>query len=186
LTAVVTSERVGELGAPRGARVRAAVGLVYIGVAAGLGLWRAASFENIVRAGEAAAALASMLCVLCLAVAVLVIVVRSARLSVDERGVTWGFRGFSFHVPRARIKVARLYRDAVAVVPQRGFPWYLSARDYTPFAQLVAGFRRSGVTLEERSERRAPLRARLQAYGMALDVLLALDAVGATFLLLFS
>jgi hypothetical protein len=118
-------------------------------------------------------------------VAILVLAVRSARLSVDEHGVSWGFGGLGIFVRRDRIVTCRVYADAVAVVQRRGFTWYLCARDYAPFTAVVAAVTRARLpaTVENGP---TPLRARLQSYGTAVDLLLVLDALGVTcaFLLL--
>jgi hypothetical protein len=171
----------GTFGAPRGARIRSAIGLVYVGVLAGVTLVRNATVENIIRVGIEAAARAVVMSGVLIVLALLVVAVRSARLGIDEDGVSWGWGGFSFAVKRDRIRVCRIYRDAAAVIMRRGSTWYLSGRDYTPFVDVVAALRRAGFPLEEHG-RRAPIRARLQAYGVALDVLLVIACAGATLL----
>jgi hypothetical protein len=120
-------------------------------------------------------------------IAALVLVVRLAALSVDDLGVSWGFGALAFRMRAGAIAACRVYRDAIAVQPSRGrrFTWYLCARDYGPFDELVAAFRRAGLPVTDDGGR-TPFRARLQSYGTPMDVLLLLDIVGITgaFLLL--
>jgi hypothetical protein len=166
--------------APAGARIRAVVGFAYIGVLGGVTLARSASVANILRVGEAAAARAVVLSAVVIVFALLVLAVRQAAVGVDEDGVTWGWGGLAFRARRARIRLCRVYRDAVAVVMTRGSTWYLSARDYGPFDRLVAAVRSSRLPCEEVGGN-APLAARLQAYGVALEIILFLDALMATY-----
>jgi hypothetical protein len=182
MTAAVTSGG-GRFGAPRGARVRAGAGLAYVGLLAGATLARSASVENILRVGIEAAARAVVASGALIVIALVVIAVRTARMGIDDDGVSWGWGDLAFSVKKTRIRACRVYRDAAAVVMRRGSTWYLSARDYTPYAEVVAALRRAGIPIEEHP-RRAPLRARLQAYGVALDVLTILAVLGATFLYL--
>jgi len=179
LTAAV-SILAGGFRAPPAARARAIVGFVYVGILGGVTLARSASVANILRVGEAAAARAVVMSAVVIVFAMLVLVVRQAAVGVDEDGVSWGWGGFSFRAGRARIKLCRIYGDAVAVVMKRGSTWYLTGRDYTPFARLAAAVRASRLPVEE-IPRNAPLAARLQAYGVALDIILILDALVATF-----
>lgn len=182
MTAAVTRAG-GRYGAPRGARLRAGVGLVYVGLLAGATLARSATVENILRSGIEAAARAVVFSGVLIVFVLLVIAVRTARLGIDEDGVSWGWGDLSFTVKKDRIRVCRIYSDAAAVVMRRGSTWYLTSRDYTPFPEVVLALRRVGFPVEEHT-RRAPLRARLQAYGVALDILLGLSALGATFIYL--
>ena len=183
MTAVVTVEG-GHIRAPRGARIRAGLGLVYIWTLAAFTLARAMSFRYIIQQGEGAAARAVVASATCAVLAALVAVIREARVSVDEDGVRWGWSGgVGFRLARRRIATALVYEDAVALKLGRGSTWYLSGRDYTPYRELVAALKRNGMPVVD-AGRRAPLRARLQAYGVALDILLvvAILAVTATFL----
>jgi hypothetical protein len=169
----------GRFGAPRGAKIRAGIGLAYVGTVCGVTLARSASVDNILRVGIEAAARAVVVAGALIVLVLVVAVIRSARLGVDDDGVSWGWGDLSFGVSRERIRVCRLYRGSAAVVMRRGSTWYLSGRDYTPFFEVMAALRRAGLPLEEH-DRGAPLRARLQAYGLALDVLLVLSILGST------
>jgi hypothetical protein len=60
----------------------------------------------------------------------------------------------------------------VALEARRGSWWFLAARDWERFDALVRQLRRAALPLTEH-ERTAPLRARLQSYGRALDLMLA-------------
>jgi hypothetical protein len=88
--------------------------------------------------GEGAAAAGMVLPMFQTAVAGLALAVRLAALRIDVDGVGWGWGEWAFLMRRERIAVLRLYRDAVAVAARRGFAWYLSARDYSPFSALLA------------------------------------------------
>lgn len=171
----------GEFRAPLGARRLASAALIYVGVTAtfamlqGVAVARATPFTD-------RAAIGVVLPVFCGLVAFIAWGVRIGRLQVDADGVAWGVGGLRFRMRGDRILVARLYRDAVAVVPRygTGMPWYLSARDWTPWTEVARAFRRSGLPLEVH-DRRAPLIAKLQGYGLALDLILVLNALIATF-----
>jgi len=106
--------------------------------------------------------------------------VRAARLRVDVDGVRWGWRAYGFVMRADRLAHVRVYRDAIAVVSRRGSTWYLARRDWARFERVAAALRDAGIEIE-RVAARAPLRAQLQAFGIALDVLLCLNAAGATF-----
>jgi hypothetical protein len=118
-------------------------------------------------------------------VAFLGFVVRSSRLRVDADGVHWGWELLGFRIRKDKLACARVYRDAVAVVPRRGFPWYLSARDWHPWPAVLTAFRQSGLPLQTH-DRRAPLRAKLQGYGLFLDTVLILSSLVLTTLLFTS
>jgi hypothetical protein len=105
--------------------------------------------------------------------------VRSARLRIDRDGVRWGWDVIGFRMRRARLARARIFRDAVALTPRRGSTWYLSARDWQPFDDVGRAMRRAELPFE-RHDRRAPLTARLQGYGLVLDLMLLGTALAAT------
>lgn len=69
-----------------------------------------------------------------------------------------------------------IYKDAVAVRQRRGSTWFVSGRDWDLFERVPSALRRAGLPLKSHT-RRAPFRARLQSYGMVLDLLLVSDAV---------
>jgi len=106
--------------------------------------------------------------------------VRAARLRVDVAGVRWGWSFYGFRMSGERITRARVYRDAVALSSRRGSTWYLARRDWRHFDNVGRALKRAGIPFE-RIARRAPLRARLQAFGLALDLLLVANVAGATF-----
>lgn len=108
--------------------------------------------------------------------------VRQARLRVDVDGVRWGWGFYGFRMSNDRIKKTRVYDDAIAFESRRGSTWYVAARDWHRFDGVARALRRAGMSYE-RHRRRAPLRARLQSFGIALDLLLVADAFGATFAL---
>ena len=182
MTAAVTVEG-GPIRASRGARVRAFVGAVYVGMLGGVTVSRSMALTYILAEGEAAAAGAVVLSLALIALALLVATLRAARVSVDEDGIRWGWGGVGFRLARKRVRAIRVYDDAVAVGLTRGSVWYLSARDYTPYPELVAGLARARFELSHEG-RPAPLAARLQAYGVALDVLLGFTVLGTTLVFL--
>jgi hypothetical protein len=108
--------------------------------------------------------------------------VRAARVRVDAAGVRLGWARFGFRLSRGRIRQVVVYDDAVAVSPTRGSIWYLAHRDWRHFEEVAAALRRAGIAFE-RTHTSAPLRARLHSFGFALDGLLIVDAIGATFAL---
>ena len=172
-----------ELEAPKRSRRLARFALVYtllLGVLTGARVSRPEVF--IYHSLEAG--IAVMLGGFAIGIALLGAFTRAARLRIDEEGVRWGYDHVGFHMRKTRLSVARLYKDAVALCPQRGAPWYLSARDWQPWDRMGRMLRAAGVPVEEH-DRPAPLRARLQGYGVVLDLLLILAFLLATAAFLF-
>lgn len=101
--------------------------------------------------------------------------VRRARLRIDHDGVRWGWHDIGFRVTRDRMQRIDLYRDAIAVRQKRGSTWYLSGHDWDLFGRMPGVLRRAALPVEAH-ERAAPLAARLQSYGIVLDLLLLADA----------
>jgi hypothetical protein len=165
--------------APRWARGFTYSVATYVIAAGTVAFLRANRVETVLRSGEAVAAIAMVVPAFCVAVAGLAIVVRGARLSVDQDGVRWGFAGWGFRMDRSRIGLVRLYRDAIALEPKKGFTWYLSARDWSPFTRLGDGVKRAQLPFAD-EDRRAPLIARLQSYGPTLDIILFIDVLAVT------
>lgn len=100
---------------------------------------------------------------------------RLARLTVDGDGVHWGIGSVGFRFARGRIRIARVYRDGVTLVPQRGrFAWHLGARDWARFEGFPSGLTRLGMPISA-EERSAPFSERIQSYGLVLDALLCLS-----------
>jgi hypothetical protein len=100
--------------------------------------------------------------------ALLALAVRSARLAVTRDGIRWGWTSLSFSQPRAAIVTAHVYADGVALEATRGSRWFLSARDWERFDQLVRQLKRADLPTAEYAGN-APLRQRLQSYGRFLD-----------------
>jgi hypothetical protein len=97
--------------------------------------------------------------------------VRRARVTVTRDGVRWGWQAFGFHQEAARIATAHVYRDGVALEARRGSWWFIAARDWDRFDALVRQLRRSSLPITDHAGN-APLRARLQSYGLFLDLLI--------------
>lgn len=120
-----------------------------------------------------------------IAIALVGYAVRRARLRIDQGGVRWGWDALGFRVARERLAGAISYQDAIAFRRPRGGPWYLARHDFAGFDRIPAALRAAGIPFET-AARRAPLRARLQTYGVALDVLIVLDALFAVGTLLLA
>jgi hypothetical protein len=118
----------------------------------------------------------------CASVAVVGYGVRRARLRIDGDGVRWGWNEIGFRVTRDQLATLELYRDGVAVRQRRGSTWFLSGKDWDLFERMPGALRRARLPVEVH-ERRAPVRARLQSYGMVLDLLLVADALASVFAL---
>jgi hypothetical protein len=114
-----------------------------------------------------------------LGIAVLGYAVRRARLRVDNEGFRWGWDSGGFRMSRERVAAVVLYDDALALLPRRGSTWYVSARDWAGFPEMARVLREAEVEYE-RVRARAPLGARLQSYGLVLDLLLVGDMLAAT------
>ena len=119
-----------------------------------------------------------VLALMCAAIAGVGMAVRSARIAIGADGVRWGWSWMGFRMGRARIREVAVYRDAIALAPQRGSSWFLSARDWDRFEAMLRAARKAGLPLVEH-DRRAPWRARLQSYGRVLDGLLVLTILTA-------
>lgn len=168
-------------GAPPRSRRLAIATFIYVSIVGAITFVRSGRTENIIRAGEAAAAFGMVLPLFCATVAFVIFAVRLAGLAVDDAGVSWGIGFLAFRMRAAAVSGCRIYRDAVAVTRRgRRFTWYVCARDYAPFPEVVAAFRRTHLPLEEDGGP-APFAARLQSYGLAVDLLLVLDALIVTF-----
>jgi hypothetical protein len=120
--------------------------------------------------------------IMCLCVAAVGHAVRRARLRIDADGVRWGWEGIHFRMPRDKLERIDIFHDAIAVRPKRGSTWYLSGHDWDGFDRMAGALRRAELPAEERP-RRAPVTARLQSYGIVLDLLLLADAVASVFAL---
>ena len=104
--------------------------------------------------------------------------VRKSRLSVDGGGLSWGLGSFTFRLDMSRLRAVDVYDDGVALVHLRGSPWFLGRRDWDRFDALVRALGRTGAPMNTHA-RRAPWRARMQAYGRALDAIIATAMVAA-------
>ena len=131
----------------------------------------ATAFLATRRAPTQAAEALLALPLVCMSVALVGYAVRRAHLRIDGDGVRWGWSEIGFRVTRDQLERIRVYADAIAVVPRRGSTWYLSGHDWARFDQMPPVLERAGLPLE-RMDGRAPLAARLQSYGLVLDLLL--------------
>lgn len=115
----------------------------------------------------------------CVSVAATCHAVRRACLRIDADGLRWGWRALGVRMRPERMRVVHAYADALAVVPRRGSTWYLAARDWAGFERMADALRRARLPVVPASGR-APVGARLQGYGLALDALLMACALVAT------
>lgn len=113
---------------------------------------------------------------MCGSIAAVGFAVRRARLKIDHDGVWWGWRIGGFRMRPERIRSVTLYSDAVALAPNRGSTWYLAARDWDAFDKMPKALGETGLEVI-RSRRRAPFRAKLQSYGIVLDLLMLVNAL---------
>lgn len=117
--------------------------------------------------------------------------VRKARIRVDRDGVRWGWSWGGFRMGPERIESVTAYRDAYAFKPVRtsrwrpASTWYLSRRDWDRFDNVASALREANIPFQ-RQDAKAPLGARLQSYGIVLDLLLIATALAATFALVLS
>jgi len=117
--------------------------------------------------------------------------VRRARIRVDRDGVRWGWSWAGVRMEPDRIEQVTAYNDAYAFKPKRSgkwrpaSTWYVSRRDWDRFDNVANALRTSGIPFD-RLDKRAPLKARLQSYGIVLDLLLVGTALAATFSLVMS
>ncbi|HEU5058129.1 MAG TPA: hypothetical protein VFU21_16470 [Kofleriaceae bacterium] len=137
---------------------------------------------GIRRAPAAGAELLLAAPLVCWSVAAVGYAVRRARLRIDHDGVRWGWTDVGFRVTRDRMRRIDLYRDGISVRQKRGSTWYLSGHDWDVFQRMPGVLRRAGLPVEAH-ERRAPIGARLQSYGIVLDLLLVADAAASVFAL---
>ena len=78
-----------------------------------------------------------------------------------------------------RIEKVVLYDDAAAFTPKKGSTWFVSRRDWGDFDDFAVALRDSDIAFE-REKVRAPFAARLQSYGLALDLMLIIDVIAVT------
>lgn len=111
-------------------------------------------------------------------VAALALAVRSATVAVTRDGIRWGWTVMSFTQSASRIACAHVFADGIALEAHRGSRWFLSARDWERFDQLVRQLKRAELPTKEHAGK-APLRQRLQSYGRFLDGLVIASVLGA-------
>jgi len=116
---------------------------------------------------------------ICGSVAAVGLAVRTARLQIDADGIRWGWGFFGFRIQAQHLGQVIIYDDAVAIPPRRGSTWYVSHRDWEDFDDVPAALAEAGHRFDIR-KRRAPLKARLQSYGVILNGMLILVAAAVT------
>jgi hypothetical protein len=105
------------------------------------------------------------------------LLVRTARVWIDGGGVRWGWKGLHVRMEVDRLRCAEIYRDGVALVATKGSRWFLAARDWDNFDLLAREIERAGMPVTH-APRRAPIRARLQSYGLVLDTMMVATILG--------
>ncbi|MBL9019235.1 MAG: hypothetical protein JNL83_33915 [Myxococcales bacterium] len=108
----------------------------------------------------------------------LALAVRSARVAVTRDGIRWGWTSLGFTQSAARIACAHVFTDGVALEAHKGSRWFLSARDWDGFDQLVRQLKRAELPTKDHGGK-APIRQRLQSYGRFLDGLVIASVLGA-------
>jgi len=121
----------------------------------------------------------------CLSIAGVGYAIRSARIRVDEGGVHWGWQNMGFRLGKARIQNVRYFDGALAIEAKRGSVWYLSKYDWERYNTFPRAFEKAKLPLT-REGGRAPLRARLQGYGVVLDALMVGALFGSALLLFYA
>jgi len=121
----------------------------------------------------------------CFSIACVCYAVRRARLRFGGGGVRWGWDVGGFTMSRDRMTGVDVYENAIAFVPKRGSTWYVSARDWDRFDEVPAAMRKANIEFTLHNKK-APIAATLQSYGIALDLMLILDALIAGAMLIFS
>ncbi len=116
---------------------------------------------------------------MCVSIAGVGYAVRRAHLRLDVEGIRWGWKFAGVRMRPERLKQVRAYRDAIALTPKRGSTWYLSRHDWDRFERVLPALREARIDYIV-EDRRAPMAARLQSYGIVLDGLLVMNAVIAT------
>lgn len=166
--------------APRGARRLATISLVLVLVLGAI-TWALVARHPFRRGASTQVVLPIAFA----AFAGLGFVVRRARVAITRDGVRWGWTSFGFHQPAARLTVAHIYDDGVALEARRGSWWFIAARDWERFDVLVRQVRRVELPVRDHGGK-APLRARLQSYGRFLDWLLIGSVIGAAAVMLWA
>jgi len=166
--------------APRGARRSSALALLIV-VVLGAITWAFVARHPFRRGASTQVVLP----IAFTAFAGLAFVVRRARVAITRDGVRWGWTSFGFHQPAARLTVAHIYQDGIAMEARRGSWWFIAARDWDRFDVLVRQLRRAELPVRDHAGK-APLRARLQSYGRFLDLLLLGSVIGAAVILLWA
>ncbi len=121
------------------------------------------------RFGPQASTLA-VLTLVCVSVAGVGFAVRRARVRIDAGGIRWGWAALGGRIGPARIKALHYYEKGMTVIRTTGSPWYISGYDWAPYGDIPKVCADAGLPLVRRPGA-PPLRARMQAYGVALDVL---------------
>jgi hypothetical protein len=117
-------------------------------------------------------------------IAALGLAVRRARVRIDADGVRWGWELGGVRLHRHRLRSVTTYRDAIALQPRRGSTWFLCRRDWDRFDDIPDALADAGVDVEVRRDQVAPFAARMQSYGLVLDVLLVIGAAMSSAVLL--
>lgn len=95
--------------------------------------------------------------------------VRKATLIIGSDGISWGWGQLRVKMKRARIQEVCYYDDAIALVPGKGSTWYLSQQDWLTFNDVEADLQQHWPNPSKGIK--APLRAKLQAYGITVNLL---------------
>ncbi len=108
----------------------------------------------------------------------LAVAVRTARVAITRDGIRWGWTSLGFTQSAARIVMAHVYSDGIALEAKRGSKWFLAARDWDRFDSLVRQVRRAELPTKDH-DGKAPFRQRMQSYGRFLDALVVVSVIAA-------
>lgn len=123
--------------------------------------------------------------VMCLAIALVGLAVRNARVIVDEGGLYWGWKNLGGRVPKVQIDKVLVYEKGLTMSSTKNTVWYLAQYDWEEFDSMPHAFVKAGVSVENRPGN-APWRARIKAYGVFLDGLMVFTLMMSAALVLFA
>jgi hypothetical protein len=86
----------------------------------------------------------------------LAVAIRTARVAITRDGIRWGWTALGFTQSAARIVMAHVYTDGIALEAKRGSKWFLAARDWDRFEVLVRQVRRAELPVKSRSAEVSP------------------------------
>ncbi len=123
--------------------------------------------------------------VMCLAIALVGLAVRNARVTIDQGGLFWGWKNLGGRVPKVQIVKILVYDSGLTMISKGRALWYLSEYDWDHFDKMANAFALAGIPVERR-DGSAPWRARVKAYGVFLDGLMIFTLMMSASLVIFA